>query len=99
MSSAGDRILRSVRTAQAFARGETTEGFVVHTPENVDVKAIRKKLRLSQEAFAQRFGLSAAAVREWEQQRRQPDLAARVLLRVIAYNPDAVIEALQGRAA
>lgn len=95
MSAAGDRILRSVRAARAFARGEMTEGFVVHTPESVDVKAIRKKLGLSQKAFAQRFGLSAAAVREWEQQRRQPDLAARVLLKVIAHNPEIVVEALQ----
>lgn len=97
MSAAGDRILRSVRAARAFAQGEMTEGFVVHTPENVDVKAIRKKLGLSQEAFAQRFGLSAAAVREWEQQRRRPDLAARVLLRVIAHNPDAVTKALHDK--
>ncbi|MEJ0047427.1 MAG: hypothetical protein WDN04_15930 [Rhodospirillales bacterium] len=30
MSDAGSRLLRSARNTRAFARGETTEGFVVH---------------------------------------------------------------------
>lgn len=94
MSQAGKRLLRSARQARAYARGETTEGFVVHIPESVDVKAIRLKTGLSQEAFALRFGFSPAAVRDWEQHRRQPEQAARVLLLVIAHNPDAVTEAL-----
>jgi putative transcriptional regulator len=49
---------------------------------------------LSQEAFALRYGFSAASVRDWEQRRRQPEAAARVLLLVIAHNPEAVSEAL-----
>ena len=56
MSNAGSRILRSVRGARAYARGEAGEGFVAHVPEAVDVKAIRTKLHLSQDAFARRFG-------------------------------------------
>jgi putative transcriptional regulator len=98
MSRAGERLLRSVRQARAYARGETTEGFIVHVPETVDVKAIRAKTGLSQEAFALRYGFSPAAVRDWEQHRRQPEAAARVLLLVIAYNPDAVTEALRAAA-
>ena len=94
MSGAGDRILQSVRRARAYARGESTEGFIAHVPADVDVKAIRTKLGLSQEAFAFRFGFSPAAVRDWEQGRRQPEQAARVLLLVIAHNPDAVDKAL-----
>jgi putative transcriptional regulator len=42
-------------------------------PEQVDVRAIRERVRLSQEGFALRFGFSAAAVRDWEQGRRRPD--------------------------
>lgn len=94
MSRAGERILSSARQALAFARGETTEGFIVHVPKQVDVKGIRQKTGLSQDAFARRFGFTAAAVRDWEQGRRQPEQAARVLLRVIAHNPDAVTAAL-----
>ena len=94
MSIAGNRILQSVREARAYSRGERSEGFVLHVPEAIDVKAIRQKLRLTQEAFAQRFGFSPATVRDWEQRRRQPEQAARILLMVIAHNPEAVDQAL-----
>jgi putative transcriptional regulator len=91
---AADRILRSARAARAYARGGTASGFVAHVPEQVDVRAIRAGLGLSQQEFALRFGFSVAAVRDWEQCRRQPDPAARVLLTVIAAEPEAVDRAL-----
>ena len=94
MSKAGSRILNSVRAARAFARGDSDGGFVVHVPDNVDVRGIRADLGLSQDAFAKRFGFSLAAVRDWEQQRRTPEQAARVLLLVIAQDPSAVDRAL-----
>jgi putative transcriptional regulator len=98
MSRAGSRILQSVRDARAYARGETAEGFAVRVPANVDVKAIRTKQGLSQEAFALQYGFSPAAVRDWEQHRRQPEQAARVLLLVIAHNPEAVTKSLAAAA-
>jgi putative transcriptional regulator len=94
MSRAGSRILNSVRTARAYARGDSDGGFVLHVPDNVDVRGIRADLGLSQEAFAKRFGFSLAAVRDWEQQRRTPEQAARVLLLVIPNDPAAVDRAL-----
>ena len=51
-------------------------------------------MKLSQEAFARRFGFSVAAVRDWEQQRRRPEKAARILLRMIERRPELVLEAL-----
>ncbi len=66
----------------------------VHVPKHVDVKAIRKRVGLSQDAFAVRFGFSAAAVRDWEQGRRSPEASARVLLTVIDKEPDVVLRAL-----
>ena len=95
MSKAGSRILGSVRKARAFARGEVSKGFVVHVPDTIDVKAIRQKLGLSQEAFALRFGFSPAAVRDWEQGRRRPEQAARVLLLVIEDAPRTVERVLR----
>jgi putative transcriptional regulator len=94
MTKAGERLLRSARNARAWARGEVTEGFVVHVPERVNVKAVRKKLGLTQHQFAQRFGFGYDAVRDWEAGRRQPERAARVLLTVIAYDPEVVRKAL-----
>jgi putative transcriptional regulator len=45
---------------------------IAHVPADVDVKAIHTKLGLSQDSFALRFGFSPAALRDWEQRRRQP---------------------------
>jgi len=61
----------------------------------MDVAAIRKRLKLTQAGFAARFGLSVATVRDWEQGRRVPDRPARVLLAVIAQNPEAVEQAVE----
>jgi putative transcriptional regulator len=94
MSKAGSKLIRSAQHALAYARGETTEGFVAHVPDEVDVKAIRQSLGLTQPEFSLRFGFDVRAVQDWEQKRRQPDRAARVLLKVIAHEPEAVQRAL-----
>jgi putative transcriptional regulator len=94
MSKAGKRILKSVRTARAFARGEANEGFAVHVPDKVNVRAIRKKLALTRVEFASRFGFSPSAVKEWEIGRRMPDRSARVLLKIVEQEPEAVTRAL-----
>jgi putative transcriptional regulator len=62
-----------------------------------DVRALRTRLGLSQEAFAARFGFSVDAVRQYESRRRVPTGPARTLLRVIAREPDAVTRALANR--
>ena len=59
-----------------------------------DARAIRKATGLSQSAFAWRYGFDVSAVRDWEQGRRTPDRAARVLLAIIRYEPKAVERAL-----
>ena len=93
MSKSGQSILRGARQARAYAEG-TREGFVAHVPERVDVVAIRKRLGLSQQEFANRFGFKLDAVQNWEQGRRQPEGAARAFLRVIEREPAAVQRAL-----
>lgn len=95
MSKAGERILKSVRRTRAFVRREVTEGFIVHVPEEVDVRAIRAKLKLTREEFAARFGFAKSAVKDWEQGRRQPERSARILLKVIEVEPKAVERALK----
>lgn len=59
------------------------------------VRALRKKLNLTQEEFAARFHLPLGTVRDWEQGAHRPDKAAQVLLTVIAKDPDAVARALE----
>ena len=94
-SAAGRRLAGALKEALAHARGEVAlPSYAIEVPDKVDVAAIRRTLGLSQAAFAARFGLDVTAVHAWEQGRRRPDRAARVLLAVIAKRPDAVREAL-----
>lgn len=60
----------------------------------LDVKAMRQGLQLTQEQFAQTFGLELRTVQDWEQGRVQPTGAARTLLKIIERDPDAVRRAL-----
>ena len=56
--SAGARMIESARQALAFATGEVKHGWEVHLPAEIDVRAIREKISLSQSEFARLFGLS-----------------------------------------
>jgi putative transcriptional regulator len=94
MTMFGDELIQSAKEALVIARGEEKPAFV-YVPEKVDVAAIRKRKRMSQERFAKTYGLAASAVRDWEQKRRAPDRTARVLLTVIDKKPEAVEESLE----
>jgi len=52
--------------------------------------ARRAARQLSQDGFARTYGFSISAVRDWEQGRRQPERAARILLAMIAHAPETV---------
>ena len=67
---------------------------IVDDPSAERILALRKRMKLSRRKFADRFGLDARAVQDWEQGRRLPDRAARVLLTVIERDPKAVERAL-----
>jgi putative transcriptional regulator len=62
----------------------------------LEPREIRERLRLTQEEFAARFGVPLALLRDWERGTRQPDGAARTLLRAIERDPEAVVRALAG---
>ncbi|BAT59135.1 putative transcriptional regulator [Variibacter gotjawalensis] len=94
MSKLGERLIRSAKEARAIARGKVKPPREFVPPSSIDVAAIRKRSGLSQDMFAKRYGFSAAAVRDWEQQRRTPEAAARTLLIVIEKEPAAVDRAL-----
>lgn len=58
-------------------------------------KVIRQALAMSQEEFAEQFGIPVGTLRDWEQGRAEPDQAARSYLKVIAREPDLVRRALK----
>lgn len=92
----GRKIIAGLQEALAHARGDDSVARVrvVRVPEQVDVKAIRQQLNMSQSEFARRFGFSLDALQNWEQGRRFPDSTARVLLKVIERAPNVVEDAL-----
>lgn len=88
-------IKQGLEEAIAFARGEgDLSQYKVHIPEELDVKAIRKKTGLTQQEFAMRFGFNLARLRDLEQKRTRPNSAIRAYLLVIQKNPEAVEKAL-----
>ena len=90
---AGQNILQGAREALAFAQG-VRNGYAVHVPVTIDVKAIREKVRMTQDEFARQYGFSKRSLEQWEQGRRTPTGASRAFLVVIASEPEAVQRAL-----
>jgi putative transcriptional regulator len=59
---------------------------------SVDVTAIRQRTGLSQSAFAANIGVPEGTLVNWEQGRRQPSGAAKVLLALLAKKPNLVVQ-------
>ena len=94
-SRAFKKIMAGLDDARAYLDGTADKRrYRVHVPTKVDVKKIRRRLGLSQESFARTYGFALSAVRDWEQGRRQPERSARILLKVVEKEPEAVTRAL-----
>ena len=91
-----DEIKAGIEDGIAFAKGDKSRGVehIVRVPDQVDVRAIRTGLGLTQRRFADRFGFDPRTVQDWEQGRQKPERTARILMMVIQNQPDAVREAL-----
>lgn len=89
-----NELLESVREGGAILRGEQAPArkFELAAP---DVKHIREGYELSQSEFAALLGVSIKTLQNWEQGRRKPRGAARVLLQVAAKHPEAVWDVVQ----
>lgn len=90
-----DELMASLEEAVAIVEGRMAPGRVhqVEVPD-VDVQAARQRLGMTQPAFAAAFGVPLPTLRKWEQRVRRPVGPARVLLRVIEREPEAVRRAL-----
>ena len=91
--SAFDKISEGLTEALAVARGEVG-GAKMHVPPEMDVRAVRAKTGLSQDAFASSFGFTVHQIRQWEQGRNRPLGAMRAYLLVIDRDPAVVQQAL-----
>ena len=88
----GTDLIEDMKLVLAHRRGKIELEQV--WPKPIDVKAIRKRVKMSQAEFSRAYCISKRALQEWEQGGRQPDSAARAYLTVIAKEPAVVRRAL-----
>jgi putative transcriptional regulator len=81
--------------AQPIPRGTDEELAKLGLHRLVNVKKLRERLGLTQEAFAAAYRIPVGTLRDWEQCRKNPDAPARAYLMVIDRNPEAVAEWLR----
>lgn len=91
--SAFEELLESVREAGEIRSGVKDAARITHF-EEPDVEKIRKSYEMTQHQFARLLGISVNTLRNWEQGRRKPQGPAKVLLRVAAHRPKALLESL-----
>ncbi len=97
MSKISQSLLKGANEALDYARGNKA-GAKTHkitVLQTVDVRAIRKKLRMTRNEFADQFGFNSRTLEKWEQGVRNPEKAARAYLMVINYNHKTVETALK----
>jgi putative transcriptional regulator len=89
-------ILQGLEEVRGWQKGEVKlKSLTVELPKAADVPVIRKRLGYSQPALASLMGVSLGTLRNWEQQRREPQGAARALLLIAATHPEAVKDTMQ----
>ncbi len=87
-----DELLQSVKEAAAIERGKAKPSRTFKVESANAVVRVRSKLGLSQNKFARLLGISENTLQNWEQGRRQPAGPAKVLLKVAARHPQAILE-------
>lgn len=93
MSKAGKRLIGAAKEVAAIARGDLKPARI-HVPADIDVGAIRRKLKLSQDDFASQFGFTLNQIRDWEQGRSRPVGGVRAYLLIIGRSPESVRQLL-----
>ena len=87
----GQEILEGIKEIKRFKKGELK--LIARTlNEPSPAKTIRKRLKVSQSAFASLMGVSPRTIQDWEQGRRAPQGPAKSLLRIAEQHPEIFIE-------
>ncbi len=87
-------LLEGLKGAIAHAQGRPLPGTRAHVVAPPDVKAIRRRLKMSQREFAETYCIPVGTLQNWEQGLRQPDATAAAYLAVIARHPKTVRDAV-----
>src|SRR3990170_725104 len=88
-----EELVASIKEMKAIERGEMKPARVTRSEDLLatDVRALRAHFGLSQAKFAALLGISVDTLQNWEQGRREPEGPAKVLLRVAAKHPEALL--------
>jgi len=91
-----DQLVESVKQMKAVAAGRQKPHRATRAADLLgngppDVAALRAQFKLSQAKFAALLGISVDTLQNWEQRRRRPEGPAKVLLRVAAVHPEALL--------
>lgn len=96
MNKLAMEIIAGLEDAIAYAKGDKSRGVsTVYTIPSIDVKAIRKKTKLTQEEFSNLFAIKTRTLQDWEQSRRTPGVSARIFLALIDQHPATVKKTLK----
>jgi putative transcriptional regulator len=94
MSEVANELMQSMVETLSNAPDRRLAARTSYSVTPADIQSARKRFGLSQDQFADVFGVSLPTLRNWEQGRYTPSAAAKALLKVIAAEPDAVLRAL-----
>ena len=82
--------------APILREGELEAGLAREAERDVyGVARLRRRLKVSQIAFADRYRVPYRTLQEWERGEREPDSPAKVLLAAIAADPEFMARAAQ----
>jgi putative transcriptional regulator len=87
----GMEILEGLKEIKAYQAGKISLK-TRELKEPASPQVIRKRLKLSQAAFAGLMGVSLRTVQDWEQGRRQPSGPAKSLLRIAEQHPEVFVD-------
>jgi putative transcriptional regulator len=85
-SAEGAELLTAVKQMKTGEKGR------VYTPEQLLAISARRSVKMTQKEFARLLHVSVDSVQDWEQGRRSPRGAAKMLLRVAQVHPEILEE-------
>ena len=88
-------LLQSVEEMGQIMRGEIKPARVSKMMIRVPVKDVRDKLGFTQKELSHLLGIGIKTIRNWEQGRRVPGKASRILIEIASRYPDIVREVSQ----
>ena len=95
ISKAGKEIITGTEQALAYLKGDKTKGRAYKVrARDINIKAIRENLNMTQEVFSETFAIPVSTLKKWETNNRVPEGPTKAYLMVIEKSPHAVKKAL-----